>query len=460
MLLGLAVDPRAWRGLASAVGARSFLCAALWLLAARASALEPWPAYLHDNQHTGRTPLAIDALVLGEEPAWSAPTGYSIPLVVGERVYAMRSQFGIGDDVTTVAAFDLRTGAVVWDESQNLIFPSALACADGLVVYAGIDGDTGETVLWVRSAETGELLYPVAIGSLFVTVPVLDRDPETNDLVAYLSSPASTNFGTGPSLEAVVLGASSGSVLWADPFNRGVGGAIPTVVEDSLVIAGDAVLAYERTTGDVHPVHHTGLSGAIAATVVYDAARRQIYVTSMEGAVESLHALTAYHYVDADSIQFLWQETGPGVGLKTGPAIDDQGYLWTALYDTLVKRDPATGDVVDTGTGDFAIGMTPIVSDGLVWTFEGSEFGDTVAYDQATLAEVRRLPGSRGDLNSDFGAPGAIAPGAFLLDYGRTYDERGFSVFVPEPAVRRAAPAALLLVAALARMRGSKRAGA
>jgi outer membrane protein assembly factor BamB len=367
----------------------------------------------------------------------------------------MRSQFGIGDDVTTVAAFDLRTGAVLWDESQNLIFPSALAYADGLVVYAGIDGDTFETVLWVRSAETGELVYPVAIASLFVTVPVLDRDPETNDLVAYLSSPASTNFGTGPSVEAVALGASSGSVLWADPFNRGVGGAIPTVVEDSLVLAGDAVLAYERATGAVHQVHHTGLSGALAATVAYDAARQQIYVTSMEGAVESLHALTAYHYEDADTIQFLWQETGAGVGLKTGPAIDGQGYLWTALYDTLVKRDPATGDVVDTGPdatpASFAIGMTPIVSDGLVWTFEGSELGDTVAYDQFTLEEVRRLPGSRGDLNSDFNAPGALAADAFLLDYGRTYDERGFSVFVPEPSAWLQGSAALLLVAAFAR---------
>jgi outer membrane protein assembly factor BamB len=441
-----------------------FLCAALWLLAARAPAAEPWPAYLHDNQRTGRTPLAIDALTLGVAPAWSAPTGYSIPLVVGERVYAMRSQFGIGDDVTTVAAFDLRTGAVLWDESQNLIFPSALAYADGLVVYAGMDGDSFETLLWVRNAETGELVYPVAIESLFVTLPVLDRDPETDGLVAYLSSPASTNFGSGPSMEAVALGPSSGSVLWKDPYLRGAGGAIPTIVEDSVVIAGDEFLAYDRTTGEMFQFHHTGYSGALVSTVAYDAARRQLYVTSMESTVDSMHALTAYHYVDGDTIDFVWQETGPGVGLKTGPAIDDEGYVWTALYDTLVKRDPATGDVVDTGPdatpGSFAIGMTPIVSDGLVWTFEGPESGDTVAYDQATLEEVRRLPGSRGDLNSDFNAPGAIAPGAFLLDYGRTWDERGFSVFVPEPSGRLAAPAALLLVAALARRWAPKRAGA
>jgi hypothetical protein len=86
-----------------------------------------------------------------------------------------------------------------------------------------------------------------------------------------------------------------------------------------------------------------------------------------------------------------------------------------------------------------------------VWTFESAAGGDTVAYDQATLAEVRRLPGSRGDLNSDFNAPGAIAPGAFLLDHGRYYDAPGFSVFVPEPVAWLQASTALLLVAALAR---------
>jgi hypothetical protein len=451
---------RVGRGIGCAMrwGLRFRAAVGLWLAGAlvvasvAAGEEGPWPAYLHDNQHTGRTELAVDARTLGAAPAWSAPSGFGIPLVVGDRIFAMRSQFGIGEDRTTVAAFDRRTGALLWHASQDLIFPSALAYADGVLVYAAIDEETFEPTLFVRRADSGALAYPVAIGSLFVAIPVLDHDPQSGALVAYLSSPAITNFGNGPSMEAVLLGPSSGSVLWADPIPRGSGGAIPTVVEEALVVAGTEYLAYDRATGAAHEFHQTGVSGALAATVAYDAARRQLYVAGQYDG-DPAGALTAYRYVDPATLEFLWQATGEGIWSTNGPAIDEAGFVWTGSFATLAKRDPETGAVVDSTTGSFAIGMTPIVSRGRVWTFESAGFGDTVVYDQATLTEVRRLPGSRGDLNSQFGAPGALAPGSFLLDHGRLYDTPGFDVFVPEPVAALQLAAAAGTLAAMGRRR-------
>jgi hypothetical protein len=74
--------------------------------------------------------------------------------------------------------------------------------------------------------------------------------------------------------------------------------------------------------------------------------------------------------------------------------------------------------------------MVPVVSGDFVWTYQSaSSSGDTVVYDRRTHAEVTRFLGSRGDLNSPFGAPGALADRAFLLDHGRIYDYPGFDVF-------------------------------
>src|SRR5262249_1489573 len=59
-----------------------------------------WATYQHDIAHTGRSAASIDPGTLNL--AWRAPQGYSIPIIVGGSVIAMRNQQGVGSDMTSV----------------------------------------------------------------------------------------------------------------------------------------------------------------------------------------------------------------------------------------------------------------------------------------------------------------------------------------------------------------------
>jgi hypothetical protein len=394
--------------------------------------LESWPTYLHDDQHTGRTSASIDPAGLSTKPAWSAPVGYSVPLIVGNRIYAMASQFGIGEDLTRIAAFDLTSGDVLWEKEQSLIFPSAPTYHDGWLVYTAITQPEFDRLLFVRDADTGEVVYFVPIPNPLVQMPTIHVDADSGEIVAYLSAPAITNFGIGPSMTAVTLGPVSGAVKWQDDVPRNFGDvSIPTIVEDSLVVVGAAhYYAYDLETGEIAEFHNGGGTGGSGTTAAYDGERRQIYILSAYD--ENGDALTAWHYGGLHDIQRVWTSPETVITGGDGVAIDDQGYLWAASYDSLLKIDPATGLRVDGVTGgNFAIQMVPIVAGDFVFTFGSSMFSDTVVYDRDSLEVVQRLPGARGDLNSAFDAPGAIADGVFALDRGRIYDYPGFSVFLP-----------------------------
>lgn len=396
-------------------------------------AAEPWGVYLHDNQHTGRATIVVDPRVLDKTPAWSAPTGYSAPLVVGNRVYAMRSQFGYGEEETTIAAFDLVSGEPLWEVSQSLIFPSALAYHDGRLVYVAIDQAEFEPLLFVRDAETGDFVYSFVVPNPLVSMPTIHVDPDDGEVVAYLSGPHFTNWGTFPNMTAVTLGETSASIKWVDPVYRDFDdNSFPTVCGDSIVVAGPCrYYAYDLETGAVNPFHVGSCSGGGGETAAYASNRRpgQIYIIEAFGGDVPGQALSTWSYRGQDDITLAWiSEEGVN---GNAAAIDGEiGALYVAAYDRLLKINASGGTTMGFVEGSFANGMVPIISGNFVWTFETSMWGDTVVYDIDSLEEVARFPGARGDLNSAFGAPGAFGFNAFLLDHGRVYDYPGFDVFL------------------------------
>jgi len=408
------------------------------LVAVPASAEEPWSTYLHDNQHTGRASFDLDPMSLGATPAWSAPAGFAVPLVVGDRVYAMATQAGHGDDVTRIAAFDLATGMQQWATEDYLIFPSAPAYHDGRLFYVGIDWLTGEHLLMALDAQTGAFLYSLEIPqAVEVSTPTLYENPNTGEVLAFLSNAHFTTLGIGPNMTAVSLGVTSAVVKWSDPEPRDFDfWSIPTIVEDSLVVAGPCqYYAYEMETGVINHFHAGGCYGGGGTTVTYDEKRRQLYVLDAYVAEEGVvyDALTAWTYHSSNDIRLLWEKRGGSYWPSDGIALDGDGYVWTTTYDQLLKIDPQNGQTVGVAAGQYAGGMRPIVSGDYIWTYSPTWRLLTVVYDRATLAEAGTFPGTQGDTNSPFSATGALAEGAFLRENGRFYMNWGFDVFLTVP---------------------------
>src|SRR5437660_11402289 len=85
------------------------------ILFARSVVADDWPYYQADASHTGNSSALVTPQALSL--AWAAPsspTGYSTPVIVGNSIYAMQNQQGIGNSQTTISSFDLATGAINW----------------------------------------------------------------------------------------------------------------------------------------------------------------------------------------------------------------------------------------------------------------------------------------------------------------------------------------------------------
>ncbi|MCB9849633.1 MAG: PQQ-binding-like beta-propeller repeat protein [Phycisphaerales bacterium] len=379
---------------------------------------DAWSTYQHDAQHTGRSPVSFNPQDLNY--SWSAPDGYSLPLVVGSKVYSMR--YGVGEQ-TRVASFDLSDGSVNWEYSQSYFSPSAPTYGEGLIVYSAENRDS-EDGLYVHDAATGALKYTVPLSNHTNNMPTLHRNPTTNKLVAYVA--------TNRDIQAIELGDTSGAVIWTGSGNMG-GDSIPTIIGDSVVVAGpNHYYAFDMTTGTPNEFQSGSGSGGGGATVAYDEARGQFYVSELYSGISG--GLTAYAYTDNSTISQIWQKTNddPGIDARMDVAIDEDGYIYSSDNTRLVKLDPATGDEVDFVTGSFANGMAPMVSDGYVWTFSSSQ---TRVYDTDTLTLVDTFSGSRGNSSSAFRSPGALTDAHFLLTYGQVNDS-GFDVYaIPEPTM-------------------------
>src|SRR5439155_25736788 len=136
--------------------------AAAAILFARSVAADDWPHYQHDTWHTGDSSAVVIPQTLSL--AWTAsssPTGYSTPVIVGNTIYAMQNQQGIGNSQTTISSFDLATGAINWSYTGNFVFPSQPGVGGGFVTFGG--STLSSSSLYVLDAITGTLRYTVPI---------------------------------------------------------------------------------------------------------------------------------------------------------------------------------------------------------------------------------------------------------------------------------------------------------
>ena len=392
----------------------------LVLLGARSVSADDWPYYQHDAAHTGNSSAIVDPTALSL--VWSAPTGYSTPLIAGNDVFATQNGQGTGTP-TTISSFALSNGAINWNYSGNFIFPSQAAVGGGFVVFQGESSAGNSNALYMLDENTGALRYTVPIPEGATSVmPTVVQDSVTGAVTAYVAD--------GSHLSAVSLHSSSGAVLWTQTGSFG-GQSIPTVVGNSVVLAGPGqYYAFDQTTGAVNHFQAGGISGGGGTTVAHDATRSQFYV--LEDYNNGTPTLSAYHYTDNTHIALLWQRTGAGVGGGASVAIGPNGNVYSVGNSVIWELDPQTGATLRMISGSFANAVTPALSNGVLWAFSDNH---VLAYDLLTLQLLHSFNGSRGSLNSAYDSPGALSEGHFLLDYGTIFGRPGFDVYaqVPEP---------------------------
>ena len=393
----------------------------LWIRVLSELALFParaddWPYYQHDAWHTGGSSAVVNPQTLSF--AWSAPspppstTGYSTPVIVGNTIYAM--QESISASQTTISSFDISTGAINWSYIAKLDGPTAPGVGGGFVTFAGTT--VSGSLLYVLDAKAGTLLYTVPTPEgLTAMMPTVVRDKISGKVTAFVADSGQVS--------AVSLGSVSGSVLWTQ-FGEFGGQSIPTVVGSSIVLAGPGqYYAFDQATGAANHFWSGGVSGGGGTTVAYDATRQQFYV--LEFYNDPTPTLSAYQYTDNAHITFLWQRTGEGVGGGGSAAIGPTGNVYCAGGAVIWELDPVTGDTLRSIPGTFASGVTPELTNNVLWIMGESQ---VFAYDLGTLQLLRAFDGSRGSLNTAYDSPGAFADGCFVLDYGVNFESHSFDV--------------------------------
>jgi hypothetical protein len=336
------------------------------ILFARSVVADDWPYYQHDAWHTGDSSAFVNPQALSL--AWTAPsspTGYSTPVIVGNNIYAMQNQQGIGGSQTTVSSFDLLTGAINWSYTGNFVFPSQPGVGGGFVTFVG--STLSSSSLYVLDAITGALRYTVPIPEgLTSLMPTVVQDLISGNVTAFVAD--------GSQVSAVSLGPVSGSVLWTQTGEFG-GQSIPTVVGSSIVLVGPAqYYAFDQATGAANHFWSGGISGGGGTTVAYDVARQQFYV--LEDYNDPTPTISAYQYTDNAHITLLWQRIGAGVGGGGSVAIGPNGNVYSAGNSVIWELDPATGTTLRSIPGSFA------------------KWGDAGIDEQCSL-DHRREPGVR-----------------------------------------------------------------
>ena len=122
-------------------------------------------------------------------------------------------------------------------------------------------------------------------------------------------------------------------------------------------------------------------------------------------------------------------------------AIGPTGNVYSAGNTVIWELDPATGTTLRSIPGSFASGVTPALTNNVLWIIGESQ---VFAYDVVTLLLLRAFNGSRGSLNTAYDSPGAFADGHFVLDYGDNYG-LSFDVYsaptpTPTPCTGRCTP--------------------
>lgn len=366
-----------------------------------------WPQYQHDIFHTGRTNDLLEPSDLSL--IWSAPYQYN-PIILGSSVYGTTYR----DISTILTSFSLANGSVNWRyRAHNLYFGTA-AARDQIVVLFGFDFDLGYCELNVLDSATGERRFIVTLPQLtsfpFVA-PTLSPDDSTGDLVAYCTD--------GSSVTAISLHANAGRTRWTQTGSFG-GLSIPTVVGDSIVLAGPGqYYAFDQMTGAANHFHAGDISGGGGVTVAFDPARSEFYIVEDYSTQLSI-ALSAYHYQSNDEITLLWQRSGAVVDGAGSAAIGVSGNVYVAANDQISEINPDDGSTLRTIPGSFANGATPAIGGGVIWAYSASQ---TLAYDLTTLHLIHAFAGSPGNSSGDSG------PGALTNQFAVLNDITGFHVY-------------------------------
>jgi hypothetical protein len=396
---------------------------------------DDWTTYQHDAAHTGRSSANFNPVSLTK--IWGSSSGNTQPIVVGNNLYVFE---GSGDPINPIAltSYNLLTGQKNWSANFPPGIGTHLSFADGLLLAAG-GTSSSNYKMFVWDAANGTQKYVVNLPDLdgSLLTPTVARNAN-NQLVAYVAG--------GQKVSAVVLGASSGNVLWTS-FASGIGGqSIPTVVGDSIILTGpEDYYAFDQLSGASNHFFGNGSGGGGGETVAYDSARKQLYVRDPGNGF-----LTAFSYTSQSSISQVWQVPANILGGSVAIGADGGIYLTDSLsLRSLIKRDPTDGHILKSVSVafDFSFGATPIVSANSLFAWS-TEFGPvTEIYDLDTFARVRFLPKGRGGSNTAYQGPGAIFENGYVL-----YHSSGFDVYwaVPEPS---SALLAVSIVAMLASRR-------
>lgn len=361
---------------------------------------DDWSSYQHDPAHTGRSSAVIDpnALTL----AWSAPAGYSTPLVVGNSVYATKNAGGSGG-LTTVSSFSLSTGLTLWSfNGPSFVYPSQAAVGGGFVVFQGHNTLTSTNDLYVLDATLGVLRYTVRLSQGYGSLmPTVVEDPVTGVVTAYVIE--------GYYLRAVTLGLASGTIQWTQIGSFG-GDSIPTIVGNSVIIAGPGqYYAFDKDTGAPNHFHQGDVSGGGGCTIAYDATRSEFYV--LEQYDTRTRALSAYQYVSNDDIRLLWQQVDNSFYDGSSVAIGANGNVYWVARSNIRELDPSNGQILRSVSGTFDTDSTPALSQGLLWAV-GS--GQVLAYDLNSFELLGGFKG--GGVDSRYPSPSVLVDGYLLID--------------------------------------------
>jgi hypothetical protein len=396
-----------------------------------------WLQYGNGVEHANYANSNLDPTSL--KFAWQAPAGFTEPLVANGAIYSMTR--GQGNSGTyTFASFNPTNGRANWTATGGHTFPSAMAYADGMLVYFAQEADIAQGMrLWVRDAGTGavkySLSYPLPDGSSGSSTPLLANDADGN-LVAYFA-------GSGR-MHAARLGAASGTKLWdvAAPNGVSISIGLPSIVGGSVVIAEvGKYSAYDRTTGARNTFHTSNISGGGNSTPIVDAARNRVYITA---GYDSGHgnSVTAYQYDGSNSFSQVWQYNGVGAHPTGGGGLDADGNLYvTDNGGNLVVLNSDGGVVRSLTVQGLATGMAPLVTNDALYLSTNSQ---TRAYGLAGLDLLSSLDDARGNNQTiTLKNIGAITDDYLVVDHFRGSNSPGFSVYrgVPEPATTLAAVA-------------------
>jgi hypothetical protein len=373
-----------------------------------------WPIYQSDNQHSGFTTATTDPTKITLQ--WSAPQGYSVPLLVGSDIYAING--------TKINSFDSVTGAINWTYTGSYNSSGSPTYNNGQLIFEATSVGTNP-VVHVLNASTGVEQYsftmPVSGGGN-ANMPTVYTNPSTGARTALF---ASINI-----LEAVNVGTTSASLAWSGAGNFQLG--VPTIIGTSAIVVGPGqYYAFDIATGTKNQFYHGDINGGGNATVVADAAHNRFFVQETYSTTVS-HALTAYSYTNNSTITQLWQSTITGTGQ---PALDGNGNVYTVNSTTLFELNPTTGAVIHSLSGrNFPSAGAPIISNNTLWVYES---GGTTAFDLATFTQLAHFSSGRGDSNIAFQGPGLVGDNILVVDYGKINGQPGFDVYsatpVPEP---------------------------